>query len=187
MKRISSVGDYPVPLFYPISTRYYRSGQITAETQVLQAAVNEIKAFPLGFYEAAIIDRLAINITVVAGAGGVARLGIYADNGSLYPGTLLVDAGELTMETLGVRELTLSTPIFLAPGEHVWLAVLPGVAAATVTAVDYASLPALFGCDSAAARGEFGWWKGQAYGALPITFPWGAHTTKSSFVCARIS
>ena len=65
------------------------------------------------------IDRIGAEITTAGEAGSTVRLGIYADNGNRYPGSLLVDAGTIDAATVGGQTLTI-TPLTLPPGVY-WI------------------------------------------------------------------
>jgi hypothetical protein len=52
-------------------------------------------------------DRLGIEVTSAGSAGSVHRLGIWADNNGV-PGTLLLDAGVVATDTIGIKEITIS-------------------------------------------------------------------------------
>ena len=53
------------------------------------------------------VDRLAINVTVAAAAGKKARLGLYQFGADCYPGALLVDGGEVAVDSTGVKAVTI--------------------------------------------------------------------------------
>jgi hypothetical protein len=135
------------------------------------SSTNSLRAFPFFVPKTMTFDRIAINVTTAASSGGVARLGIYADNGACYPGTLVLDAGEVATDSTGVKELTISTK--LQGGKLYWLAVITGVATGTtVRAIDRAAAYPINGLDSALGTSPFlGYAVTQTYGTLPTTFP----------------
>ena len=53
------------------------------------------------------VDRIGTYVGTAA-AGKVARVGIYADNGNCYPSTLVIDGGEIALDTTGFKEVTIS-------------------------------------------------------------------------------
>lgn len=75
-----------------------------------------------------LVNRMGIEVTVGAGAGGVIRLGIYDDFGPNLPLTrpgpipnnLELDAGTVTSTSTGSRETSAFGSIFLPEGIH-WL------------------------------------------------------------------
>lgn len=73
-------------------------------------------------------DRIALEITTIGAAGSIVRLGVYQDNGTYRPGTLLVDAGTIDSTVLGVSELVI---LQVLPSGTVWLAAVAQVAVPT--------------------------------------------------------
>lgn len=63
--------------------------------------------------------RIGVEITTAGEAGSLVRLGVYADNGSAYPGALLFDAGTVSGATVAFPEITISQT--LSPGIY-WVA-----------------------------------------------------------------
>jgi hypothetical protein len=67
------------------------------------AAGNILRAFPIILAQGRTIESIAINVLAGPVGGAVARCGVYLDNGSLYPGALVQDFGELTLASTGVK------------------------------------------------------------------------------------
>jgi len=112
-------------------------------------------------------NRIAINVTTVA--TGECRLGIYADNGSVYPGSLVLDAGTvLTGGATGIREITVS--LNLAPNLY-WLARLQN-ATPSLQGLGVGALIALGTVDL--VNIITGFRANQAFGVLPNNYPAGA-------------
>jgi hypothetical protein len=58
------------------------------------------------------VDRIAIYVTTASGtAGAFARLGLYNSTVTGTISTLLVDAGTVTTDVIGVREIAISQPL----------------------------------------------------------------------------
>ena len=53
------------------------------------------------------VDRIAIQVQTAA-AGKSIRLGIYNNGTNLYPGSLLLDAGEVSVATTGMKAITIN-------------------------------------------------------------------------------
>lgn len=150
-----AIGHY---LWSPLFT-----GGGTPQAQV--ADVLSVMPFPIAI--ARTVDRVAVNVTVGA-VNKVARLGIYADNGSCYPGALQVDSGEFS-----VADVELSTNVIdtdLTAGLY-WVAFLTD-GTPTISRIgdpiiirDGVGLPSQYGGLEKAAY---------SYAALPATFPSGA-------------
>ena len=67
-------------------------------------------------------DRIQIEVTSAAAAGGTASLGIYADGGDGFPDSLILDAGSVDTDSTGEKAIVINEN--LAPG-MVWLACVP--------------------------------------------------------------
>lgn len=90
-----------------ISGRYY--GFFMGTTTGVAAAGGWRYFQPLYVPGTKTFDRIAIRTTTASSAGAVARLGVYsADSSTGLPSALLLDAGTVTTDVLGVREITIS-------------------------------------------------------------------------------
>jgi hypothetical protein len=65
------------------------------------------------------IDRLGAECTSAGEASSLFRLGIFRDNGSCYPGSLLVDAGTIAGDSATVQVATISN-LTIPPGLY-WI------------------------------------------------------------------
>lgn len=90
------------------------AGSITAAIPTEAIAT----ASPLHIPVACTIDRIACAVTVVGSANSVVRLGIYGDDGSGYPGALVLDAGTVNGMPTGIKEVAIRRA--LAAGRY-WL------------------------------------------------------------------
>ena len=155
--------------------RWYAAGMVNATVLTTGApSANFLRALPL-ITGRATLDRIAINVT--AAAAGLIRLGIYADDGNLYPSSLILDAGEVSTGTTGVKTLTINQT--LAPGLY-WLAfnnnATPTLRYLTTTSI----LPA-WGTDSTLPDiVGTSWSISYAYAPLPASFPSGAAVLTSN-------
>ena len=148
---------------------YYHSGLGSA------TAANHAKdilfVFPLHVARDITIDRIAIDVTVAA-AGKSARLGIYNAGTNLYPSNLVIDAGAVSVNAVGVIAATISQA--LVKGNY-WLAYL-GEDATQLECSSYNGQVTpplgLLATDFAINLARI--YKSQAYGALPDPFPAGA-------------
>lgn len=111
-------------------------------------------------------DRIAVQVTGV-GAGSL-RMGIYRDTGSIYPGSLLLDAGVVDISTTGLKEIVIAQN--LTPGLY-WLADITDV---NVTLSQTANSIGFSG-GSAPTSYSAGYNTALAFGALPNPFPAGAN------------
>jgi hypothetical protein len=152
---------------------YLTGGALT--TQAL-SSTNSLRAFPLFIPKTAKFDRIAIRVSTAAtGATPRARLGVYEDNGSVYPGKLVLDAGEVDVSATGVKELTID--VALKGGKLYWLVFVgQDTASLAVGAIPTSEVIAAFlGLDSTLAGTPIlGYAAVQTYGALPNAYPAGA-------------
>jgi len=101
-------------------TRYFNMGFLGTAVSTATVTSNYLWVEPFfvpGTFKA---GQIAINVTV-AGSGN-ARLGIYEDNGKIYPGKLLIDAGEVNVATTGVKTIGINK--VLRGGKLYWLAMV---------------------------------------------------------------
>ena len=119
------------------------------------------------------IDRNGAEVNSAGEAGSKFRLGVYADDGTCFPGALLLDAGQIAGDSATVQGLTVS--LSLSPGLY-WV----GGAVQTVTTTQptmrivgswATSVPLVLGT-SAPSAGTFavGFQQSSVTGALPSTF-----------------
>lgn len=85
---------------------------------------------PLWVGTSGTVTRVGAEVTTLQ-ATSVLRLGIYADAGDGRPGSLLLDAGTIDGSSATAQEITLGTPLALAPGCY-WLCAVAQVAAGTM-------------------------------------------------------
>lgn len=148
------VGQYRANWFGNLTTR--------------SVGVDSIRTTPLIVPRATTFDRIAVEVTTLA-AGASARLGIYNDDGAGYPGSLVLDAGTVSVATTGVKAITID--LKLAKGLY-WCALVSD-GAPTVRGVVALLTP--IGVLSGGGGGwQTGYYKAQTYGALPDPFPGGA-------------
>ena len=146
-------------------------------------------ATPLDVGRTVTATALAVNLTVAGAAGAVARLGIYSDSGDKAgPGALLIDAGTVTTDTPGHREVALSQP--LAPGRY-WLAVIfEGAAPGTVYTIANPMTPLGTWLGTPHAARPAGYQKAAvAEGGLPSAWPAGQliAITTAPMVCVKVT
>lgn len=147
-----------------------------AQTTQSIATANSIRAFPFFIPKTVKFDRIAIRVTT-AGTGAVprARLGVYDDNGSVYPGKLVLDAGEVNVSANGIKELVID--VTLKTGKLYWLSLIgqdtTSLAVGAIPSGD--ALATFLGWDaSLAGTPPLGYAVNQAYGLLPADYPAGA-------------
>lgn len=92
-----------------LAVGYWRSS--TGGTSSVNTTLNLNQAYcvPIMCPGGITIDSIAVRPTGVA--GGILRLGLYADNGHGAPGALLVDAGTVDASTSGSKQLAVSVVV----------------------------------------------------------------------------
>lgn len=111
------------------------------------AETNQLRAAPL-YWPGGPIDAIGIAVTTGAATSTI-RLGIYADDGTGYPGTLLLDAGTVDSSGTGHKEIILPSPVTLPAGLY-WLVGVAQGGAPTVRAI---SQSAVFGVGNTTTAG----------------------------------
>ncbi|MDP3059042.1 MAG: hypothetical protein Q8N36_06255 [bacterium] len=95
----------------------YHAGINALGPAALSTASGVVDVSPFYVPSTQTFDRIAINVTTLA--AGNTRLGLYADNGTVYPGVRLLDAGIVTTGTTGIRWLSVNLAL---PAGLYWLA-----------------------------------------------------------------
>lgn len=129
--------------------------------------LGRLYAVPFISSKAGTLDRIAFNVTTLL--AGYGRCGIYSDTGSLYPGALLLDGGQMDTSTTGVKSTTINQA--LSASSMYWLVFLASVAV-TVRCLSVGSMSPVLGFNNTLGTApNVGLYAAQTYGALPSTFP----------------
>lgn len=112
-----------------VAGRYYGVGA-TLRASAIPAEASAVYT-PLAVPADSSIDRIAVDVITAGGAGAVMRLGLYNDNGTGRPGTLLLDAGTVDVSTTGTKEIIVAQA--LSAGLIWMVAVVQGAAATRPT------------------------------------------------------
>lgn len=156
-----------------VSGRRYADPMIAPGTSTIGATLNPdtLRAWPLWVPREIILAALCLGITT-GGTVSLARLGLYADNGSgAYPGALLADLGAIGTTTTGLKRFAFESPATLAPGLY-WVALnSTGGGSARSFTTSSATLAAMLGASDDLSNLYQGWSYGLAYGSLPDPFP----------------
>lgn len=83
-----------------------------------QPANGRFYASPIALTSGVTATSLAINVNTAGSAGSVMRLGIYADDGTTTPSTLILDAGTVDTSTSGSKSITINQTL---PAGVYWL------------------------------------------------------------------
>jgi hypothetical protein len=95
---------------------YNIPGVDSSSASTLALAQNIIRYMPIVVVTPITLDQLAIEVTSAGSAGTVARLGIYSANTDWQPTNLVVDAGTVAIDSLGVKTAAINT--LLQPGRY---------------------------------------------------------------------
>jgi len=160
------VGTTDMEIWYPCGYAYAAN---TGTTSTSAFSANTLYATPFTAPRNSTIDRIAFEITA-SQSTFFARAGIYktVSNTNMYPGALVVDGGEFSTGTTGVKAATISTPL---PDCYYWGVFLTSATAATFRVLLQHSN--LLGFVSTLGDGSASQFlsRSQTYGALPSNFP----------------
>ena len=130
--------------------------------------LNRLFYSPFVVARARTFDRLAVETTVAASAGGVLRVGVYADAASFnWPGSLVAGSEQTIDATVTAGLLAATVNLSLAAGVY-WFAVVAQVAAATCRSIS----SSLFAIADAAPTGASNLpavFEASVSGSLPAT------------------
>ena len=163
---------------------YYIGGTTYRSVAAVALVANRLYAHELIIARTMTFDRIAFDVN--AQAGEKVRVGIYNDGDNLYPGTLVLDAGEVTLTAAQVEPIPID--LQLTRGFY-WLAVISN------------GTPSLIGCQSRASPlgmlpidfnlRYVGWIKASTYNGLADPFPAGGSLHNSNnhmpFVSLRVA
>ena len=156
---------------YRTADRWYCVGMVNSGELTTSGAMpaNILRAMPLPVPMSRTLDRIAINVATAS--AGLLRLGIYRDS-NVYPSSLVLDAGTVDTETIGVKALTISQA--LTPGLY-WVVLVHDGTPAVTAPLHFMSLLNVLGVGSALfGNAGVGWTVSFTYAALPASFPTGA-------------
>lgn len=153
--------------------------QYATATSTTLPAINTLYAVPILIENTTKFDVITFRIGTVSTAG-VARMGIYRDDGNMYPGTLLFDTGSLdTTVTGGAAPRSVSVTIsntapsnqVFSPGVY-WLTWECGVDAPQIKVISAIANTFSFGFDRNVSNGNpyFCYTVAHTFGALPDPF-----------------
>lgn len=113
-------GELTQPPIHPgvVENRYY-GASVTAPLVSDNLPPDRLAAVPFAYPTATNWNRIGVDVTTPI-SGGVARLGIYSNlNGR--PNNLLLDAGFITLDTIGKKEIIIN---FQNPADWFWLVIV---------------------------------------------------------------
>lgn len=168
---LSVSGGANIPSFYPLldGTKYYLNN---AGSGFSALSLGYHYVYPVVFEKNITITKIAVHITTAA-ASSTFRLGVYQDNGSLYPGTLLSDSGDISSATTGLKSYTFSpSALSLAKGIYWYGIVCSSGSVVFVNASSYVYSIPLYapntGLNSTLYTANY---RAVGYGAFPNPWP----------------
>lgn len=140
---------------------------------------NRLYGIPIMVARDITVDRIALRVTTLD-AGKSARLGIYNNDGvNLHPGSLLLDAGEVSVGSTGVKAITINQA--LTKGIYHLALVSDG----TPTLHWYTRYTAPLGVDASYLQPNACWYVAHTYAALPD--PYTTTTTFEDLRCPTVA
>ncbi|MDD3813310.1 MAG: hypothetical protein PHZ02_01580 [Desulfocapsaceae bacterium] len=161
--------------------RFYTTPLSGATLTTAGLVANTMVAIPFITPNTINLDEIAINITAGTAGASSTRLGIYIDNGNLYPGSLILDAGTVDSSAAGgggVKTIIINQK--LIKSTLYWLVAVsdgtPGLRAASIAA----TLPILGYPNTLPTTPGVGYAPAFIFAPLPDPFPAGANTISTN-------
>ncbi len=177
---IARLDAHTYEAFSILRTGEYYVGYMVGNTISISVTVNRLIAVPLIVSRDMTVDRICIYVQVAGAAGKKARLGIYNNGTNLYPGTLLLDAGEVAIDSTGIKAITINQA--LTKGVY-WLAIVCNDGNLDIKGIANIFLaPPLSIHDVYHHVSNGQWYVAHSYAALPDPFTAGGTLTYGSFL-----
>jgi len=144
---------------------YWTGGNGFTQSWTLPPTANRLYAIPFVVARAMSVDRISCFVSGAA-VGKVARCGIYANGTNNVPGALVVDGGEVSVATTGLKTAVISEA--LTKGLY-WVAVVSD-GSPTLRGHSQNGVIMLVGTMSDGTSYQMGWYAAHTYGALPDPF-----------------
>jgi hypothetical protein len=110
---VPAVGQGPLQ-----SGRYYFAPNFTASATLASMGTGTLHVLPWSVPNTVTLSRIGAEVTIIGDVGSKVRLGIYNDDGTGRPGTLLLDAGTIAGDSATVQEIVISQ---LVPTGLYWI------------------------------------------------------------------
>lgn len=169
---------------------YRRSGNfygpsVNGVAAITQAVANgSLRAYAWRVLESITIDRILIEVSTAVASTNV-RIGLYTDNGSVYPNALITnsDTGVFDSSTTGVKTNTPAANITLTQGLY-WIVVNSDGAPTLRYYASAGIYPAIGHTNASGFAALTEYRVASAFGALPSTYPGGATSFTNNVVGA---
>jgi hypothetical protein len=148
----------------------YADFAFTTGSSNLTLGANYLYARPIFVPRNMSFDRIAVYVSGDAAGGSLIRLGIYNVDSTGAPSALVVDAGTVACDATGLKYITLSPVVTLAPGWY-WTAY-------TSNGAPTLNIRTGFGCPGGISTSDFksilaAYYKAASYDAFPNPWPGG--------------
>jgi hypothetical protein len=156
------------------ANRWYSSETEQFTNATFTPTANILYAVQYTLSQPATLDQIRIGVTAT-GAGSLCRIGIYSDNGTMYPNTLVSgsDVGTIDTSTLGIKTNTFATAKSIGAGLY-WLALDCQATVPSLAGIPLGSFNSVLGESVTRMGGQQigqGWQIALTFGALPSQFP----------------
>ncbi len=160
----------PPRIWHPPAVGEYTTGMYNHLQAVgATASANRLYAIPCVLPVRSSYSDISVHVDV-GNAGASARMGVYADNGSLRPGALIEDVGVFAPTAAAFHDVSFAADLALGTG-IVWLALVTDDA---VVQWERSSSEPVFSIRIQRSGTDYKWvaycWVAHAFGALPADF-----------------
>lgn len=104
-------GPPAVVLPVPLAGSYFYVNSPNATSTSAALTVGQLRMTPWVVPQALRLDRLGAEVTAAGDVGSRFRVGIYADNGTGHPGALVIDAGQIAGDAVGLQFATIDVTL----------------------------------------------------------------------------
>ena len=156
--------------YYRKSQRWYVPSDNTNTLTATNHSTPSVFLVPLPVHKTMIIDQIAVEVTSAGAVGSTLRFGIYnGDATTVVPTTLVVDSGDISAATIGVKTFTPGTAITLTPGLYFTAFTTSSATAHGIRSLTTTNFAQVIGLTAAGGTSLGTYINGTraAYGALP--------------------
>jgi len=156
--------------YYRKSQRWYVPSDNTNTLTATNHSTPSVFLVPLPIHKTIVIDQIAVEVTSAGAVGSTLRFGIYnGDATTVVPTTLVVDSGDISAATIGVKTFTPGTAITLTPGLYFTAFTTSSASAHGIRSLTTTNFAQVIGLTAAGGTSLGTYINGTraAYGALP--------------------
>ena len=156
--------------YYRKSQRWYVPSDNTNTLTATNHSTPSVFLVPFPVHKTLVIDQIAVEVTSAGAVGSTLRFGIYnGDATTVVPTTLVVDSGDISAATIGVKTFTPGTAITLTPGLYFTAFTTSSATAHGIRSLTTTNFAQVIGLTAAGGTSLGTYINGTraAYGALP--------------------